>query len=381
MGKRSGDCVISYFNNYYKDKTVLVTGHTGFKGSWLSIWLNELGANVVGYSLDPYTERDNFVLSHLENKLVDIRGDIRDIDKLKEVFQNYEPNIVFHLAAQPLVRLSYDKTRETFEQNIMGTINVLECVRDTHSVESCINITSDKCYDNKEWIWGYRENDPMGGYDPYSASKGCCELVINSYINSFFNPEHYETHNKVVASVRAGNVIGGGDWSNDRIIPDCINSIENNEKIGLRNPDAIRPWQHVLEPLSGYLWLGTLITSDSKKYSGAWNFGPTSESIISVKEVVERLILDFPGSPDASWIDNSSINQPHEAQLLNLDCSKASHILRWEPTLSTNQCIELTREWYTKYSHEDVYQLCVNQIEYYCKLASLQRNQWAKSQG
>ena len=236
-------------------KRILITGHTGFKGSWLSLWLNELGAAVIGYSLDPKNKNDNFNITNLQNNIIDIRGDIRDFNKLNKVFTDYKPEIVFHLAAQPLVKYSYEYPRETYEVNVVGTMNVLEAIRLHESAKIGIMVTSDKCYENKEWPWGYREIDPMGGHDIYSSSKGCCELLISSYRNSYFSEEKFSQHKKIIASVRAGNVIGGGDWSIDRIIPDCIRALESNKKIIIRNPTAIRPWQHVLEPLSGYLLL------------------------------------------------------------------------------------------------------------------------------
>ncbi len=360
--------------NFYKGKRVLVTGHTGFKGSWLTIWLKELGAEVIGYSLDPKTDNDNFVLSGLEDRITDIRGDIKNYTQLADVFEKYQPEIVFHLAAQPLVRLSYEFPRETFEDNVMGTINVLECVRNTQSVKVCVNITSDKCYDNKEWIWGYKETDPMGGYDPYSASKGCSELVISSYINSFFNPSAYSIHQKVVASVRAGNVIGGGDWSENRIIPDCIRALESGRPIEIRNPHSVRPWQHVLEPLSGYLWLASQMQCDPEKYAGAWNFGPNDESIITVADVVGK-VIDHYGK--GSWSDQSLPGQLHEAKLLNLDCSKAKFLLKWKPTLDMEQCIELVVDWYKKYKDTEVYELCVNEINQFISYARKGNNSWA----
>lgn len=247
---------IDIFNNFYKGKRILVTGHTGFKGSWLSIWLHALGAEVIGVALDPFSERDNFVLSAIGKKIkADIRTDIRNGEQLKTIFKEYQPEIVFHLAAQPLVRLSYDIPVETYEINVMGTIHVLEAIRVTNSVKVGVMITTDKCYENKEQIWGYRENEPMGGYDPYSSSKGATEIAISSWRRSFFNPEQFEKHGKSIASVRAGNVIGGGDWALDRIIPDCIKALEAGITIDIRSPKAIRPWQHVLEPLSGYMLL------------------------------------------------------------------------------------------------------------------------------
>ena len=243
------------FNNIYQNRKVLITGHTGFKGSWLSIWLHELGAEVIGIALDPYSEYDNYVLSGLRDKIIDLRGDIRDRQMLRDVFSRYRPEIVFHLAAQPLVRLSYDIPVETYEVNVMGTVNVLEAIRETESVRVGVFITTDKCYENKEQIWGYRENEAMGGYDPYSSSKGAAEIAIASWRRSFFNPGQCEKHHKSVASVRAGNVIGGGDWSKDRIIPDCIRALENGKPIKIRSPKSTRPCQHVLEPLSGYMLL------------------------------------------------------------------------------------------------------------------------------
>ncbi len=234
--------------DFWTGKKVLITGHTGFKGSWLSIWLLELGAQVNGYALPPYTPQDNFVVSNLSSKIIDIRGDIRDYNKLGSVFDEYKPEIVFHLAAQPIVRESYENPLNTYQANVIGTVNTLECIRKSESTMVGVMVTSDKCYENKEQVWGYKENDSLGGYDPYSSSKGCCEIAINSWRKSFVNPIDYSIHGKAIASVRAGNVIGGGDWAKDRIVPDCIRAIEQNENINLRSPNAIRPWQHVLEP-------------------------------------------------------------------------------------------------------------------------------------
>ncbi|OAS20521.1 CDP-glucose 4,6-dehydratase [Paenibacillus oryzisoli] len=362
------------FNNFYSGKRILVTGHTGFKGSWLTIWLQKLGAEIIGYSLAPYSELDNFVVSGLEDRMTDIRGNILDFAKLQEAFEIHKPDMVFHLAAQPLVRMSYDIPRQTFEENVMGTINVLECVRTSSSVTSCICITSDKCYDNKEWVWGYRENDSMGGYDPYSASKGCAELVISSYINSFFNPNQFSVHGKVVASVRAGNVIGGGDWSKDRIIPDCMRALDGNVPIEVRSPQSIRPWQHVLEPISGYLLIGSRLHANPKKYSGGWNFGPDNESIITVGQVVKKILNHF---PNGSWVDKSNQNELHEAKLLNLDCSKANFLLGWKPSLNIEECIALTCEWYREYHQTDSYKLCSNQIDYFVDKFIQKNDDWS----
>lgn len=347
------------FNDVYKNKTVLVTGHTGFKGSWLSIWLHELGAKVIGYSLDPYTDRDNFVLSKVGEKIVDIRGDIRDKVKLEEVFEKYNPEFVFHLAAQPLVRLSYENPIETYETNVMGTINVLEAIRKTKATKIGIMITTDKCYDNKEQLWGYRESDPLGGYDPYSSSKGAAEIAINSWRLSFMIPKDYEKHGKSIASVRAGNVIGGGDWAKDRIIPDCIKSLEANKPIEIRSPNAVRPWEHVLEPLSGYLLLGEKMYNNPVDYAEAWNFGPELSSIIPVWDVAQS-VLNYYGKGELK--DVSDPNAVHEAKLLALDISKARFKLGWIPALNIEETIELTVDWYKDYKDIDVYDLCKKQI-------------------
>jgi CDP-glucose 4,6-dehydratase len=360
--------MIDIFNNFYKGKRILITGHTGFKGSWLAIWLRELGAEVVGVALDPVTNRDNFVLSKIGEKLrADIRSDIRDANKLKQIFAEYKPEIVFHLAAQPLVRLSYDIPVETYEVNVMGTINVLEAIRATDSVKVGIMITTDKCYENKEQIWGYRENEAMGGYDPYSSSKGAAEIAISSWRRSFFNPNEFFKHGKSIASVRAGNVIGGGDWAIDRIIPDCIKAIEANKTIEIRSPKSIRPWQHVLEPLSGYMLLATKMWNEPTKYCEGWNFGPRTESIANVWEVASLLIKYY---GNGTLTDISNPNDLHEAKLLMLDISKAKFSLGWEPRTDLQQCIKLVADWYKRYNNEDVYSLCIEQINHFTEVKS-----------
>jgi len=353
------------FSNDFKNQTVFITGHTGFKGSWLCIWLKELGAHVVGYSLKPYTERDNFVVSGLKDKITHIIGDIRDYENLTKVFKKYQPEFVFHLAAQPIVRESYVSPKETYDINIGGTVNVLECCRLVDSVRVIVNVTSDKCYENKEWIWGYRENDPMGGYDPYSSSKGCSELVTAAYRKSFFNPDDFNDHKKSLASARAGNVIGGGDWQKDRIIPDCIRALESNKSIKIRNPNATRPWQHVLEPLSGYLLLASRMYEEPQKFCDAWNFGPDYNSIIPVGEVADKVVAQW-GS--GSWIDLSTENGPHEAKLLSLDIFKAKSRLKWFPVWDTEKAIEKTVDWYKEYKKKDPYRICVDQIEEFAGL-------------
>jgi CDP-glucose 4,6-dehydratase len=357
-----GNMDIDIFQNFFRGKRVLVTGHTGFKGSWLAIWLHELGAEVIGIALEPNTKRDNYVLSNIKDKVTDLRGDIRDGSFMKEVFQKYRPEIVFHLAAQPLVRLSYDLPVETYEVNVMGTINVLEAIRATESVKVGVMVTSDKCYENKEQIWGYREIESMGGYDPYSSSKGATEIAIASWRRSFFNPEQYATHNKSIASVRAGNVIGGGDWSLDRIIPDCIKALEAGTPIEIRSPKAIRPWQHVLEPLSGYMLLAQKMWNDPTHYCESWNFGPRVESIATVWNIASKVITDY-GRGELK--DLSGSNALHEAELLMLDISKARFYLGWEPRLNIDQTVEITVEWYRRYKNDNVYLICLEQIKKY----------------
>lgn len=350
---------IDIFDSFFNRKRVLITGHTGFKGSWLAIWLNELGADVIGIALEPSTQNDNYVLSGIKNKITDLRGDIRDLQFLKDVFHKYEPEIVFHLAAQPLVRLSYQIPVETYEVNLMGTINVLEAIRTSESVKVGVMVTTDKCYENKEQIWGYRENEPMGGYDPYSSSKGAAEIAISSWRRSFFHPKQYEKHGKSIASVRAGNVIGGGDWALDRIIPDCIKALEKGKSIEIRNPRSIRPWQHVLEPLSGYMLLAKNMWFNPTTYCEGWNFGPKTESIATVWDISSKLIENY-GKGELKDLSNQ--DEPHEANLLMLDISKAKFRLNWEPKMNVDQTIALTVDWYKRYSNEDSYTICLDHI-------------------
>lgn len=353
---------IDIFNDAFRGKRILVTGHTGFKGSWLSIWLHEMGAEVVGVGRAPYSEKDNFVLSGIGNKIkADIRADIRDGKKMKEIFAEYRPEIVFHLAAQPLVRLSYDIPVETYETNVMGSINIMEAARVTDSVKVVVMITTDKCYENKEQIWGYRENEPMGGYDPYSSSKGAAEIAISSWRRSFFNPTDYgKKHHVAIASARAGNVVGGGDWAKDRIVPDCVRALEANKTIEIRSPKAIRPWQHVLEPLSGYMLLASKMLQEPTKYCEGWNFGPRAESITPVWDVATMLTKYY---GKGVLKDVSDPNALHEANLLMLDINKAKFQLGWEPRTNIEQCCKLTADWYKRYQSENVYKLCVEQIK------------------
>ena len=354
------DCSMN--QKFWAGKKVLVTGHTGFKGSWLTIWLDMLGAEVAGYALEPLTLHDNFVLTGIANKINHKIGDIRNYDCLQKFFFEVNPEIVFHLAAQPLVRESYNDPKSTYDINIGGTVNILECCRKTESVEVIVNVTTDKCYENKEWVWGYRENDRLGGYDPYSSSKACSELVTEGYRKSFFNPDSFALHGKSLASARAGNVFGGGDWQTDRIIPDCIRALESGEPIIVRSPNAVRPWQHVLEPLSGYIKLAEKLCESPVEYAEAWNFGPEESSFISVGSLVDRIVHAW---GKGSWEDHSKPGDFHEANLLKLDISKAKSLLEWSPLWHIDKAITATAEWYQQYNRGNVYDLCCNQITDY----------------
>lgn len=336
------------FGGAYLNKTVLITGHTGFKGSWLALWLSMIGANVVGYSLPAPTRPDHFSLLNLD--ITSIVGDIRDLDGLSNVFAAHKPDIVFHLAAQPLVRFSYENPVETYETNVIGTLKVFEVCR-ASNVKAIVNITSDKAYENREWVWGYRENDPMGGYDPYSSSKGCADLLANSYRNSYFNPAEYKkTHNTLLASCRAGNVIGGGDWARDRLMTDIMLSVSQGKKVSIRNPKATRPWQHVLEPLSGYLAIGQKLLEEKMEFGGAWNFGPSDEGSITVEEVVGH-VKKYWNAIECDICDTDT-HQPHEANLLKLDCSKAHMRLRWKDAWGSETTFEKTVRWYKAFYEE-----------------------------
>lgn len=355
------------FDTFFRGKRALVTGHTGFKGSWLSVWLHELGAEVVGLGLEPYSSRDNYVLTDIGKRITaDLRVDIRNLCAVREVFAKYRPDIVFHLAAQPLVRLSYEIPAETYETNVMGTVNVMEAVRSTNSVRVAIMITTDKCYDNKETTEGYVETDPFGGYDPYSSSKGACEIAIQSWRRSFFNPKDYgKKHTVSLASVRAGNVIGGGDWSLDRIIPDCIRALEADKPIAIRSPKAVRPWQHVLEPLSGYMLLAKRMWEQPTEFCEGWNFGPEASSVHTVWDVASELVHDY---GNGKLVDVSDRDAVHEANLLMLNIDKAKQRLGWRPRLDMKTCVALTADWYKRYRTEDVYSLCVEEINKYTSL-------------
>lgn len=319
---------------FYKDKKVFVTGHTGFKGTWLCRMLVNAGAIVTGYSLEPPTNPSLFAIADLEDKMTSIIGDVRDLDHMMRIFTMTEPEIVLHLAAQPIVRDSYKDPRYTYETNVMGTVNLLECVRKTPSVKSVLNVTTDKVYHNNEWCWGYREDEPLDGYDPYSNSKSCSELVTHSYINSFFN----KLDSPAVSTARAGNVIGGGDFANDRIIPDCIRAMKAGTRIGVRNPYSTRPYQHVLEPLAVYLTIAQKQFED-KQYAGFYNVGPDDCDCVTTGELV-NLFCETWGE-GAKWENQAEANAPHEANFLKLDCSKIKAIFGWKPRWHIEECMEM----------------------------------------
>ncbi len=347
-------------NNFYHNKKVFITGHTGFKGSWLSLWLAKLGAQVCGYALQANTQPSLFASlsldKHLERSVI---GDILDYEKLESAVNAFQPDIIFHLAAQPLVRLSYFEPVLTYQTNVMGSLNVLQTARNCASVKAFVNVTTDKCYENKEVNRGYKEDEPMGGYDMYSSSKACVEIMSSSFRRSFLQDEH----SMAMATARAGNVIGGGDWALDRLIPDCVRSINAGKKIEIRNPAAVRPWQHVLEPLSGYLLLGQKLFQDGKKYAQAYNFGPLEESVLKVSEVAQKVCKFYEkGEVVVHKTDNL-----HEADLLMLNIEKAHNELGWKPTYNADEAIKKTVEWYKLFydKHTDIYELTMEQIKNY----------------
>ena len=328
-----------YLKKYFHNKKVFITGHTGFKGSWLAFLLNEMGANVMGFALPPATAVNHFDLLGLDKKIKHVVGDIRDASLLANTLNEFQPDFVFHLAAQALVRPSYEDPVVTFSTNVMGSVNLLDAVRQCESVRSLVYITSDKCYENVEWIWGYRENDELGGRDPYSASKAAAEIVFSSYARSFFE----QRPSLGAATTRAGNVVGGGDWAVDRIIPDCIRAIEAGEPIRLRNPGATRPWQHVLEPIAGYLLLAARLYEEPLRWSGSWNFGPSTHEVRTVQNVAE-VIIGHLGKGRIEIVESQT--QLHEARLLQLNCDKAHQLLGWYPRWHAEQTLEATALWY-----------------------------------
>lgn len=351
------------FNGIYKNKKVLITGHTGFKGSWLCLLLNQLGADVYGYALEPPTNPSLFKEAKIEELITSFIGDIRDYDNLQKIMIQVQPEIIIHMAAQPLVRESYKFPVETYSINVMGTVHLLEACRHTKSMKAIVNVTTDKCYENKEWHWGYRENEPMGGYDPYSNSKGCSELVTSSYRNSYFNPKDYDKHRVALASARAGNVIGGGDWADDRLIPDFIKAITKGEKVKIRSPYAIRPWQHVLEPLTGYLTLAAKLYSQGPKYAQGWNFGPDDSDAQNV-EWITKTICTLWGDEASYEVDTNP--QPHEANYLKLDCSKSKAGLGWIPKWSIETTLKSIVDWNKSFlSGDNIREVTENQISQY----------------
>jgi CDP-glucose 4,6-dehydratase len=351
-------------SKFWLNKRVFITGHTGFKGSWLTLWLLKMGAKVTGFSLEPPTSQNLYELANIDAGVDSIFGDVRDLAMLKRSIKCSNPDIVFHMAAQSLVRRSYDQPIETFTTNAIGTLNILEALRDCSSVRSMVVVTTDKCYENHEWIWGYREIDRLGGKDPYSNSKACAELITQSYRDSFFSSQNQKS-SCFIATARAGNVIGGGDWAADRLIPDLIYAFENNQSPEIRNPKSTRPWQHVLEPLRGYLLLAEKLYSHGEGFASSWNFGPKSSDIRSVEWVVNTFRdLWGPTAPPVSTSNN--LNSPHEATLLHLDITKSKTFLGWEPLIDVDHALFLTADWSKRsLNSENVREITLSQINYY----------------
>lgn len=342
---------------FWRGKTVFITGHTGFKGGWLCLCLQQLGANVVGYALEPPSEPNLFTVAHIAETMQHIHGDVRDLAHLQQALKQHQPDIIFHLAAQSLVQHSYNYPVDTYAVNVMGTVNLLEAARQCDSIKAIINITSDKCYENKEWVWGYRENESLGGYDPYSSSKACAELVTSAYRQSFFKSVS-------IASARAGNVIGGGDWAKNRLVPDMIRAFIENKSVLIRNPNAIRPWQHVLEPLGGYLLLAEKLCEKSEEFSQAWNFGPEPEDIQPVSFIADTLSKHW--GNNANWIldDKDKNNFSHEAHTLKLDIAKAKAYLGWTPRLCLEEALEYVTLWYKAWQNkQDMQKFTLTQIK------------------
>jgi CDP-glucose 4,6-dehydratase len=364
---------VSLFRGAYHGRRVLVTGHTGFKGSWLALWLTHLGAHVAGYSLDIPSIPSNFELLGLEDRLRHYVGDVRDRVRLAQVIDEFQPEMIFHLAAQALVRRSYADPVATFETNVLGMVNLLECVRTRPSIQVAVLITSDKAYRNVEWSWGYREIDVLGGYDPYSSSKSCADLAAQSYHHSFFRDS-----STLIGIARAGNVIGGGDWADDRIVPDCIRAWSTGQAVAVRNPAATRPWQHVLEPLSGYLWLGAELWRNRKQLNGeAFNFGPDAKVNQSVADLLEAMAARW---SDVKWSTPTGIeHRSHEANLLKLSCDKALHLLDWSAVMEFSETVAFTVDWYAAWHAKriDLRAYSIDQIDQYCALARERSLIWA----
>ena len=353
--------MVSVNEKFWENKKVFVTGHTGFKGSWLCLWLQKMNSIICGYSLEPNSNPNLFNLANVDQKMKSIIGDIRDLEKIKHKINDFDPDIVIHMAAQPLVRLSYVDPVETYTTNVIGTLNLLEACRSCKSLKSIVVITTDKCYENKEKDEGYKEFEPMGGHDPYSSSKGCCELLVSSYRRSYFNDKNSAS----LASVRAGNVIGGGDWSKDRLIPDILNSFKDSKTVKIRNPKSIRPWQHVLEPLSGYLILAERLYINGDKYAEAWNLGPDIEDCKTVEWILNNMVKKW--GEGASWKYEKNDNL-HEANFLKLDCTKAASMLNWFPKWKLDYTLSLIIDWYKQFINKsDMRDICLKEISKYMK--------------
>lgn len=352
---------MAWMNGFWHGRRIFVTGHTGFKGSWLSLWLERLGADVMGYALAPLTHPNLFEAAQSGKGIKSVIGEIRNLEGVRKSMLSHAPEIVIHMAAQPLVRRSYEDPSGTYATNVLGTANVLEAVRASKSVRAVVVITTDKVYENKEWLWAYRENDTLGGHDPYSSSKACAELVLNSFRDSFFPPARYSDHRVAIASARAGNVIGGGDWSTDRLLPDIARAFSSGDVLKIRNPKAIRPWQHVLEPLRGYLMLAQKLYEHGIRYSGAWNFGPQYSDAKPVDWIVEHAAKVW--GPRAKWEFDRG-EHPHEDHMLKLDWTKASLELGWQPKFDLKEALDMTLGWYQSVlSGEDAREKCLEQIE------------------
>lgn len=355
-------------NAFWRGRKVLVTGHTGFKGGWLSHWLQHSGAEIVGVALDPPTNPNLFESSGVADGMLSLRQDIRDGDEMKRILADNRPEIVFHLAAQPLVRYSYRAPVETFETNVMGTLHILEAIRNIDTVRAAVMVTTDKCYENREWEWGYREDEPMGGHDPYSSSKAAAELLIASYRKSYFPVDRLDQHGTAIASVRAGNVIGGGDWAEDRLVPDIVRGFIKNECVTIRNPRAIRPWQHVLEPLGGYLLLAERLVDDGAAYAQAWNFGPQDHDARTVRWIVEFMAEQW--GEGARWTIDER-DDVHEATYLKLDCAKAHARLGWWPKWDLHAALAKVIEWHkAELRLDDLKSLCAQQIDEYTQCST-----------
>lgn len=358
--------LVTRMHDFWRGKRVFLTGHTGFKGAWLSLWLKHLGAEVTGFALEPTTPRSLFADTGLASRMNSVIGNIVDGDAISRAMQQAKPEIVIHMAAQALVRLSYEEPAETYATNVMGLVNLFEAVRKTASVRAVVNVTSDKCYENREWVWGYREDEAMGGYDPYSSSKGCAELVTAAYRRSYFS----KPGGVALASARAGNVIGGGDQAADRLIPDILRAIELGQPVKIRNPHAIRPWQHVLEPIGGYLLLARRLYEAGDAFASGWNFGPADEDAKPVQWIVERMVALWGGG--ASWQLDTSADRVHEARYLKLDCSKARQLLTWSPVWGLNEALNKIVEWQKSALHQrDVHAITLQQVVEYEKLLGL----------